>query len=88
VSQLQAREEALGHGVVPAIQARLAEVKRIWPGGKGRKGYQSQQGSRVAVFPQELLSGGMVCSSCGSSIAKVSGKGGGYYGCLKASLMF
>ncbi len=65
-------------------QAHLGEIKRVWPGGRGRKGYQGQKGSRVALFPQELLSGGMTCEVCGSTIGKVSGKGGGYYGCLKA----
>jgi site-specific DNA recombinase len=27
----------------------------------------------------------MVCDSCGATIAQVSGKGGGYYGCLAAT---
>ncbi len=27
----------------------------------------------------------MVCGSCGATIAQVSGKSGGYYGCLAAT---
>ena len=27
----------------------------------------------------------MVCGRCGSSIVKVTGKSGGYYGCLRAT---
>jgi site-specific DNA recombinase len=67
------------------VQARLLEVRKTWPGGKGRRGFEGQQSSRVALYPTELLSGGMVCGACGSAIAKVSGKSGGYYGCLGAA---
>jgi hypothetical protein len=27
----------------------------------------------------------MICGSCGATIAQVSGKNGGYYGCLAAT---
>jgi DNA invertase Pin-like site-specific DNA recombinase len=54
--------------------ARLREIRRLWPGRRGRRGFHT-----------ELLSGAMVCGRCGSAIAKVSGKGGGYYGCLRAA---
>ena len=67
------------------VQARLLEVRKIWPGGKGRRTFEGQQGGWVALYPTELLSGGMICGVCGSAIAKVSGKSGGYYGCLGAA---
>lgn len=34
---------------------------------------------------QYLLAGSMVCGSCGATIAQMSGKSGGYYGCLAAT---
>ncbi len=67
------------------VRARRKEVSRSWPGGKGRRGFSSGQGSRVKHFPTHLLSGAMVCGACGAAIAQVSGKGGGYYGCLGAA---
>ena len=57
-------------------------MHRTWPGGKGKRGFSSNQGSRVEQFPPHLLSGTMVCGRCGRSIVQVSGKGGGYFGCL------
>ena len=65
-------------------QRRLESVRKVWPGGKGKRGFTAQRGSRVAHYPTELLSGAMTCSCCGATIAKVSGKSGGYYGCLGA----
>ena len=65
-------------------QQRLASVRKVWPGGRGERGFQGQRGSHVAHYPKDLLSGAMTCASCGSTIAKVSGKSGGYYGCLGA----
>jgi hypothetical protein len=38
----------------------------------------------VSHYPSDLLSGAMCCAACGATIAKVSGKSGGYYGCLGA----
>jgi len=67
------------------VQARLAEVRSTWPGGVGKRGFEGHRGSRVRHYPADLLSGAMVCGKCGSSIVKVSGKGGGYYGCLGAA---
>lgn len=67
------------------VQERLKEVRKTWPGGKGKRGFQGQQGGRTKQYPTHLLSGGMVCGSCGAAIAQVSGKSGGYYGCLAAS---
>jgi len=68
-----------------AAQAQIAKVGGTWPGGKGKRGFETQRGSRVAHYPRELLSGSMVCGVCGSAVGKVSGKGGGYYGCLSAA---
>ena len=67
------------------VRVRRDEVRRTWPGGKGRKGFSKKQGGRQKHFPTNLLSGTMVCAACGATIAQVSGKGGGYYGCLGAA---
>jgi site-specific DNA recombinase len=67
-----------------AVQTRIATVRGTWPGGEGKRGFETQKGSRVKHYPRELLSGSMVCGVCGSAVGKVSGKGGGYYGCLSA----
>ncbi len=82
--------EEEGLRIVPAtlwepVRARRKEVRRSWPGGKGKRGFSKEQGSRQQQFPTHLLSGAMVCGSCGAAIALVSGKGGGYYGCLGAA---
>ncbi len=68
-----------------AVLERLAAVRRTWPGGAGKRGFEGQQGGRVPQYPTELLSGSLVCGLCGSSIVQVSGKSGGYYGCLGAA---
>src|SRR5438270_2366863 len=60
-------------------------MDRSWPGGRGKRGFSSEQGSRQEHFPTHLLAGGMVCGCCGGAIAQVSGKSGGYYGCLAAT---
>ena len=67
------------------VHERLADVKRVWKGGKKRTGFQGATGNRVTLYPQELLSGAMVCGVCGAMIVKVTGKSGGYYGCHKAA---
>jgi hypothetical protein len=64
------------------VRTRRQEVRRSWPGGKGRRGSSRDQGGRERHFPTHLLSGAMVCGECGAAITEVSGKGGGYYGCL------
>ena len=76
--------------IVPAelwdrVRVRRKEMHRTWPGGEGKRGFSSKQGSRQAHFPTHLLAGAMVCGSCGATIAQVSGKSGGYYGCLAAT---
>jgi hypothetical protein len=67
------------------VRVRRQEVRRNWPGGKGHRGFSKDQGGRAKHFPTHLLSGTMVCGKCGAAIAEVSGKGGGYYGCLGAA---
>lgn len=65
------------------VQARLKDVRKSWPGGKGKKGFQQQHGSAIVHYPNHLLSGSMVCGVCGHTICVVSGKGGGYFGCAR-----
>jgi len=67
------------------VRAGRQEVRRSWSGGKGRRGFSREQGGREQHFPTHLLSGSMVCQRCGAAIAQVSGKAGGYYGCLGAA---
>lgn len=67
------------------VRARRNEVRRTWPGAKGKRGFSDKQGGREKHFPTHLLSGTMVCAACGAAIAQVSRKGGGYYGCLGAA---
>jgi len=67
------------------VEKRLAEMSKTWPGGKGKRGFETQQASRVKHYPRHILSGAMICGVCGASIAQVSGKSGGYYGCLAAA---
>jgi hypothetical protein len=66
------------------VRQRRTETHRTWPGG-GKRGFSKEQGSRQKQFPTHLLAGSMVCGSCGATIAQVSGKAGGYYGCLAAT---
>jgi len=68
-----------------AVRARRLEVRRSWPGGKGRRGFSAAQGGREQLFPTHLLSGTLVCGLCGATIGQVSGKAGGYYGCIGAT---
>ncbi len=72
-------------GLWEKVRERRKESSRTWPGGKEKRGFSKEQGSRVKHFPTHLLSGAMVCGECGAAIAQVSGKGGGYYGCLGAA---
>ena len=67
------------------VQARLGDVRSTWPGGAGKRGFQGQRGGRVRSYSTDLLSGSMICSVCGGTVVKVSGKGSGYYGCLRAA---
>ncbi len=64
------------------VQKRFVEIQATWP--KGQRGFVGQRDSRVRQYPAHLLSGAMVCGVCGASITQVSGKSGGYYGCLRS----
>ncbi len=66
------------------VRQRRKEMHRTWRGG-GKRGFSKEQGSRQQHFPTHLLAGSMACGSCGATIAQVSGKSGGYYGCLAAT---
>ena len=66
------------------VSARRAQVRAVWPGAKGRPGFSKKQGGRVRVFPEHLLSGALVCGCCKRGIVLVSGRHGGYYGCVAA----
>jgi site-specific DNA recombinase len=44
-----------------------------------------RSGEPSEALPTHLLAGAMTCGTCGGTIAQVSGKSGGYYGCLAAS---
>ncbi len=66
------------------VQTRRLERKKSWPGGKGKRGLESKRGNVEAHFPRELFSGAMTCKICGSTIGKVSGRHGGYLGCVGA----
>ena len=68
-----------------AAQARWREIDGVFPSKKGKKGFQGTRKSYVDSHPTHLLSGALKCGACGGAIALVSGKGGGYYGCLNAS---
>jgi hypothetical protein len=67
------------------VRDRRKEMHRTRPGGNGNRGFSREQGSRQAHSPTHLLAGAMVCASFGATIAQVSGKDGGYYGCLAAT---
>jgi hypothetical protein len=55
------------------------------PSTSAAAGFARRARQRQAHFPTHLLAGAMVCGSCGATIAQVSGKSGGYYGCLAAT---
>lgn len=67
------------------VRERRKAMHRTWPGGNGKRGFSKEQRGRQAHFPTHLLAGSMVCGCCGATIAQVSGKSGGYYGCLAAT---
>src|SRR5690606_15714860 len=68
-----------------AAQARWKEIDGVFPRKKGKRGFEGKRKSYVESHPTPLLSGALKCGSCGGAIALVSGKTGGYYGCLNAS---
>ena len=64
---------------------RWHELDRVWPVPRAKREAQVKQRSYVETNPPHLLSGVLRCGSCGKAMGQVSGKGGGYYGCLSAS---
>ena len=63
-------------------QKRWKEIEKIFPNGKGKKGFAIKKGHHIKSHPEHLFSGSLRCSECGGAICLVSGKGKGYYGCL------
>ena len=72
------------HELWQRVRARRAQVRGVWPGGKGNRGFSPGQGGRVELFPDHLLSGAMYCGCCDRGVGLVSGRHGGYYGCTAA----
>jgi len=72
------------HELWQRVQNRLEELGKVWHRGQNKRGFECQRGSRVSVYPRRLLSGSMICGRCGGAIGEVTGRKGGYYGCLKA----
>ena len=76
--------------IVPAplwerVRQRREEIRKTWPAGAGKRGFETRRQAHTAAYPTQLLSGAMTCGTCGKAILQVSGKAGGYYGCLNAS---
>ena len=71
----------VSQGMWDEVQQRRESMKKSWPGGHGKRGFEGKKGSREAQYPSHLLSGAMTCATCGATITQVSGKGGGYFGC-------
>src|SRR5262245_3626900 len=76
--------------IVPAdiwdrVAARWKEIDRTWPKRRGQRGFEGQQRSYVETHPPHLLSGLLRCGECSGAMGQVSGKAGGYYGCLGAT---
>ena len=64
------------------VRARWVEIDGTWPVSRKARGFEKQQRSYVETHPPHLLSGMLRCGCCGAAMAQVSGKSGGYYGCL------
>ncbi len=67
-----------------SVRKRRSDSTKAWPKHKGKNGFQKNQGKRGGIYPTHILSGIMTCANCGSTIGQISGKGGGYFGCLGA----
>ena len=72
-------------GMWDRAQARWREVDRAWPIRRDRRSKTGRQRSYAETHPPYLLSGMLRCGACGKAMGQVSGKGGGYYGCLAAA---
>ncbi|MEO6027099.1 MAG: recombinase family protein, partial [Candidatus Binatia bacterium] len=67
------------------VLARWSEIDRAWPVRRAHRGDSVRQRSYAETHPPHLLSGMLRCAACGNTIGQVSGKSGGYYGCLSAA---
>lgn len=67
------------------VMNRWKEIERTWPRRPGKRGFEGRQRSYVETHPPHLLSGALRCGVCAGAMGQVSGKGGGYYGCLGAA---
>jgi site-specific DNA recombinase len=67
------------------VKQRWLEIARSWPRRAGKRGFEGQQRSYVETHPPHLLSGALRCGVCEGAIGQVSGKGNGYYGCLRSA---
>jgi site-specific DNA recombinase len=67
------------------VVKRWKEIDRAWPVPRSRRIGSEGQRSYVETHPPHLFAGTLRCGACGHAIAQVSGKGGGYYGCLLAA---
>ena len=63
-----------------------SQARRVWPGRNGRKSRKCASGAQQnSPYATHLLSGILACHACGGWMSLVSGKQGGYYGCLAAA---
>ncbi len=67
------------------VVERWREIDGTWPTRRAATGFEAQQRSYVATHPPHLLSGSLRCGVCDGAMGQVSGKAGGYYGCLAAA---
>ncbi|MCX6117521.1 MAG: recombinase family protein [Proteobacteria bacterium] len=83
---IQVREEMriISDDMWKLAQKRWSEIEHTYPTMKGKKGFEGRQKSYVLTHPPHILSGGLRCGVCDGSISLVSGKNGGYYGCLNS----
>lgn len=83
---IQIREDTriISDDIWEQTQKRWKEIEDTYPTMKGKKGFEGRQKSYVSTHPPHILSGALRCGECGGSISLISGKSGGYYGCLFA----
>lgn len=67
--------------IPPDIQAQVQELKKQFAVEKGRK---KERFANRGNTPKHLFVGSMQCGVCGGNFILVSGKAGGYFGCMNA----
>lgn len=67
------------------VQARRAKVREAYEKDKSGRGFSRKQRGAARDFPTSLFAGSLVCGDCGGSVHLVGGKGGGYFGCGRAT---